>query len=106
MTAVCSDAVRWPTSIHVHLQAFLLDDGGELRCLRLDQIGKLLRRAVIGPCARRGDLALGSLALEENFDFLFEGLDAGPGRVLRQEKPEPGRASDICRSRPALRPVR
>src|SRR3981189_1140411 len=72
-------------SIHIHLQAFLLDDGCELLGLGIDKIRKLLRRAVVGSRAHRGDVSLGVLALEEHLDLLVEGVDDGGGRALPQE---------------------
>src|SRR6266404_3464590 len=88
--------------VHVHLQAFLLDDGSELRCLRLDEIGKLLRCAVVGPRTHRSDIALCVLALQEDFYFLVEGIDDRRGRALRQENAEPGRDIEFGQFRRAL----
>src|SRR5258705_3183210 len=94
----CAPRNDGEVSVDVHLQAFLLDDGGELRCLRLDEIGKLLRRAVIGSCAHRGDIALGVLALEEDFDFLVEGVDDRRGRALGRKMPNQDETSNLASS--------
>src|SRR5438445_10052131 len=77
-------------SIHVHLQAFALDDLGEFRRLRLHEVGILLRRAPVGRRAHVADGLFDIIALQHRLDLLVERLDGGSGRGLRQEDAEPG----------------
>src|SRR5206468_6516061 len=81
---------RTKLSIHVHLQAFALDDLGEFRRLRLHEVGILLRRAPVGRRAHVTDGLLDIIALKHRLDLLVERLDGGSGRGLRQEDAEPG----------------
>jgi len=57
------------TSVDVHLQAFMLDDGGELR-VPPDEIGTTAGRAVtVSAAHRRRVIALWCPRVEEDFDF-------------------------------------
>ncbi len=58
--------------------------------LRLEEVGILLRRPVIGTCADLGHLFLDVIALQEHLDLLVERVEDRGGDVLRQENAEPG----------------
>src|SRR5260370_956388 len=90
------------SSVHVHLQAFLLDDTSELHRFRLHEVGKLLRRAVIRSGAHGGDVAFGVFALQEHLDLPVEGIDDSSRRALWQENAEPGGDVELCKLRRGL----
>src|SRR5689334_16923546 len=74
----CGATARSPRRrrlLHVHLQAFLLDDGREFGRLRLDEIAELLRRAVIGARAHGRDVLSDVVALQHRLDLQVEGID-------------------------------
>jgi hypothetical protein len=88
------------------VQSLLVDDGRELRGLRGDEIGELLRRAVVGAGAHRGDVLPDVFTLQHEFYLLIERLHDLSRAGFGQEHAEPrpnglslcwGRASnEIC----------
>ena len=71
-------------SLDLHLQAFLLDDGGEFPGLGIDEVGELLRRAVVGAGAHAGDVLPDVVARQHRLDLAVQLVDDGRGRLLAE----------------------